>query len=97
MISKEERVTLHDRPFMPVRTVTERNRGDWLKEIDKITLEATAKTIPVSQVMGILSARGINIVSDLPLNDCIASSRSKPAQTTCAGSRSTPTPPNSPG
>lgn len=69
MISKEERVTLHDRPFMPVRTVTERNRGDWLKEIDKITLEATAKTIPVSQVMGILSARGINIVSDLPLND----------------------------
>lgn len=69
VIANEARVTVHDRPFMPVEQVTERIKGGFLKKIDNLSISATAKTIPVSQVMAMLSARGINVVSDLPLND----------------------------
>lgn len=67
------RVKLLPGKFIPTRPVAAASTGSWLRDIKNVTLTSSAKGIPVSQVVAVLSARGVNINSELPLHTYIYS------------------------
>lgn len=67
------RVKLLPGKFIPTRPVAPAASGSWLRDIKNISLSSSSKGIPVSQVIAVLSARGVNINSELPLHTYIYS------------------------
>lgn len=69
IVTDAPRVRVYDKPFVPVKLITEASRGDWLRDMKGFSLQASQESVPISQLVAMLSARGVNIVSDLPLNN----------------------------
>lgn len=67
------RVRLLPGKFIPTRPVAAAASGSWLRDIKNISLSSSSKGIPVSQVIAVLSARGVNVNSELPLHTYIYS------------------------
>lgn len=72
------RVKLLPGKFIPTQRMAALSTGAWLRDIGNITLSSSARGIAVSQIVAVLGARGVNVVSDLPLHAYIYSGTINP-------------------
>lgn len=61
------RVRLLAGKYIPTQPVAAAESGAWLRDIANVSLSASSRGVPVSQVVAMLAARGVNITSELPL------------------------------
>lgn len=67
----DERVRVETGVFIPTEENKDdgkQNTGSWLREIKGMALHSSDKGTPVSQLVAMLAAKGVNVSSDLPLH-----------------------------